>query len=248
MSGRRVAIVTGASSGIGAAIGQALATSGFAVALGARRMDRLGAMAEIVEGQGGRAVALPLDVTRPESIDAFVADAEARLGPVEVVVSNAGIGVPGLLHEVEAADLEMELRTNLLGPMLLARRVLPAMLARKSGDLVFVSSMNAVEPRPFQAGYTAAKAGVEGLARALRRELEGTGVRAVVVRPGPTRSEFGFAWGPEVLERVLDSWKHWGFLRHNEMLDGEAIAKAVVWAVSQPRSTSIDVIQVNPEG
>jgi len=76
----------------------------------------------------------------------------------------------------------------------------------------------------------------------------GRSVRAVVVRPGPTRSEFGFAWGPQVLERVLDSWKRWGFLRHNEMLDGEAIAAAVVWAATQPRSTSIDVIQVNPEG
>jgi len=248
MSQRGVAIVTGASSGIGAAIARALAAEGFAVALGARRMDRLAAMAEMVNGEGGRAIALALDVRRQESIAAFVADAERQLGPIDVVVSNAGIGVPGLLHEVEAGDLETELQTNLLGPMLLARRALPAMLARKSGDLVFVSSMNAVEPRPFQAGYTAAKAGVEGLARALRRELEGTGVRAVVVRPGPTRSEFGFAWGPEVLERVLDSWKHWGFLRHNEMLDAEAIAQAVVWAVTQPRTTSVDVIQVNPEG
>jgi len=248
MSERGVAVVTGASSGIGAAVARGLAASGFAVALGARRMDRLAAMTQAVEGEGGRALALELDVTRPESIDAFVTAAETRLGPIDVVVSNAGIGVPGLLHEIEVADLEMELRTNLLGPMLLARRALPAMLARRRGDLVFVSSMNAVEARPFQVGYTAAKAGLEGLARALRRELEGTGVRAVVVRPGPTRSEFGFAWGPEVLERVLDSWKHWGFLRHNEMLDGEAIAAAVVWAATQPRSTSIDVIQVNPEG
>jgi len=248
MSARGVAIVTGASSGIGAAVGHALAASGFAVGLGARRMDRLAAMAEVVKGQGGRALALELDVTRPDSIDAFVTAAEAHLGPIDVVVSNAGIGVPGLLHEVGADELEMELRTNLLGPLLLARRVLPAMLARRSGDLVFVSSMNAVEPRPFQVGYTAAKAGVEGLAGALRRELEGTGVRAVVVRPGPTRSEFGFAWGPQVLERLLDSWKHWGFLRHNEMLDGDAVAAAVVWAATQPRTTSIDVIQVNPEG
>ena len=248
MSGRGVAIITGASSGIGAAVGRGLAASGFAVGLGARRMDRLAAVAEGVTAEGGRALALELDVTRAESIDAFVAAVEAQLGPIGVVVSNAGIGVPGLLHEIGVDDLEMELRTNLLGPMLLARRVLPAMLARRSGDLVFVSSMNAVEPRPFQVGYTAAKAGVEGLARALRRELEGTGVRAVVVRPGPTRSEFGFAWGPQVLERLLESWKHWGFLRHNEMLDGDAIAAAVVWAATQPRTTSIDVIQVNPEG
>jgi NADP-dependent 3-hydroxy acid dehydrogenase YdfG len=244
----RAALVTGASSGIGAAIALALGATGFAVALGARRTDRLAEVARAIEGEGGRAFAHPLDVTRGESIDAFVAAAEAALGPADVVVSNAGVGIPGLLHEIAADELEAELRTNLFGPMLLARRVLPGMLERKTGDLVFVSSMNAVEPRPFQVGYTAAKAGVEGLARALRRELEGTGVRAVVVRPGPTRSEFGFAWGPQVLERVLDSWKRWGFLRHNEMLDGEAIAAAVVWAATQPRSTSIDVIQVNPEG
>jgi NADP-dependent 3-hydroxy acid dehydrogenase YdfG len=248
MSERGAALVTGASAGIGAAIAVGLASSGFSVALGARRMERLGEVARAVEGEGGRAFAHRLDVSRAESIDEFVTAAEAALGPPEVVVSNAGVGVPGLLHEVASAELEAELRTNLLGPMLLARRVLPAMLARRRGDLVFVSSMNVVEPRPFQVGYTAAKAGVEGLARALRRELEGTGVRAVIVRPGPTRSEFGFAWGPEVLERLLDSWKRWGFLRHNEMLDGAAIARAVVWAATQPRSASIDVIQVNPEG
>jgi NADP-dependent 3-hydroxy acid dehydrogenase YdfG len=244
----RTALVTGASSGIGAAIAVGLGACGFAVALGARRTDRLAEVAGAIEKDGGRALAHPLDVTRPESIDAFVAAAEVGLGPLDVVVSNAGVGVPGLLHEIGVEEVEAELRTNLLGPMLLARRVLPGMLARRTGDIVFVSSMNAVEPRPYQVGYTAAKAGVEGLARALRRELEGTGVRAVVVRPGPTRSEFGFAWGPQVLERVLDSWKRWGFLRHNEMLDGEAIAAAVVWAATQPRSTSIDVIQLNPEG
>ena len=244
----RTALVTGASSGIGAAIALGLGATGFAIGLGARRTDRLAEVAKAIEGEGGRAFAHPLDVTQAESIDAFVAAAEAALGPADVVVSNAGVGIPGLLHEIPADELEAELRTNLLGPMLLARRVLPGMLERRTGDLVFVSSMNAVEPRPFQVGYTAAKAGVEGLARALRRELEGTGVRAVVVRPGPTRSEFGFAWGPEVLERVLDSWKRWGFLRHMEMLDGEAIAAAVIWAATQPRSTSIDVIQVNPEG
>lgn len=248
MSAGRTALVTGASAGIGAAIAVGLGASGFSVALGARRTERLADVARAVDGEGGRAFAHHLDVTRAESIDAFVTAAEAALGPLDVVVSNAGVGVPGLLHEIDAGDLEAELRTNLLGPMLLARRVLPAMLARRRGDLVFVSSMNAVEPRPFQVGYTAAKAGVEGLARALRRELEGTGVRAVIVRPGPTRSEFGFAWGPEVLERLLDSWKRWGFLRHHEMLDGEAIAAAVVWAATRPPGTNVDVIQVNPEG
>jgi NAD(P)-dependent dehydrogenase (short-subunit alcohol dehydrogenase family) len=205
-------------------------------------------VARAIEGERGRALAHPLDVTRAESIDAFVTAAEAALGPLDVVVSNAGVGIPGLLHELEVDELERELRTNLLGPLLLARRVLPGMLARRRGDLVFVSSMNAVEPRPFQVGYTAAKAGVEGVAQTLRMELEGSGVRVLTVRPGPTRSEFGTRWGVDILDRVLTSWKHWGFLRHTARLDPEVVADAVVGAVTAPPGTSLDIIQVNPEG
>ncbi len=131
--------------------------------------------------------------------------------------------------------------------MLVARRALPSMLERRRGDLVFISSMNVVEPRPFQLGYTAAKSGFEGMAQVLRRDLEGTGVRATIVRPGATRSEFGFGWEPDILVRVLDSWKQWGFLRHIEMMDGDQVALAVVAAVTAPPGLQFDVIQVNPE-
>jgi NADP-dependent 3-hydroxy acid dehydrogenase YdfG len=131
--------------------------------------------------------------------------------------------------------------------MLVARRALPAMLARRRGDLVFISSMNVVEPRPFQLGYTAAKAGLEGMVQVLRRDLEGTGVRATIVRPGATRSEFGFGWQPDILVRVLDSWKEWGFMRHMDMMDAEQVAVAVVAAVTAPPGLHMDVIQVNPE-
>jgi NAD(P)-dependent dehydrogenase (short-subunit alcohol dehydrogenase family) len=164
------------------------------------------------------------------------------------VVNNAGIGIPGLLHELDVADIQREVATNLLGPMLVVRRALPAMLARRRGDFVFISSMNVVAPRPLQLGYTASKAGVEGMAHALRMELEGTGVRSIIVRPGPTCSEFGFNWGADILGRVLEAWKHWGFMRHNDFLDSERVADAVIAAVTAPRGTSMDVIQVNPHG
>ncbi len=131
--------------------------------------------------------------------------------------------------------------------MLVTRRALPSMLARRRGDLVFISSMNVVEPRPFQLGYTAAKAGLEGMAQVLRRDLEGTGVRATIVRPGAARSEFGFGWDPEILVRVIDSWKAWGFMRHLDMMDGDQVALAVVHAVTAPPGLHVDVIQVNPE-
>jgi NADP-dependent 3-hydroxy acid dehydrogenase YdfG len=244
----RTVLVTGASSGIGAAIARAFGTRGWAVAIGARRTDRLQEVAHAIEQAGGRVFAQALDVTQPASIETFFSAAEAALGPMDVVVNNAGMGVPGPLHELAVEDLQREVATNLLGPMLVARRALPGMLARRRGDLVFISSMNVVAPRPLQLGYTATKAGVEGMAHTLRMELEGTGVRSLIVRPGPTRSEFGVRWGPDILSRALDAWKHWGFMRHNEILDGNHVAAAVVAAVTAPPGVSLDVIQVNPDG
>jgi NADP-dependent 3-hydroxy acid dehydrogenase YdfG len=247
MSGPRTAVVTGASAGIGAAIARALGALGWSVALGARRVELLRDVATGVESAGGRAFAHVLDVAEPASIDAFFAATEAALGPVDVLVSNAGVGVPGLLHELPIADIERELRVNLLGAMLVARRALPAMLEHQRGDLVFISSMNVVDARPFQAGYTAGKAGVEGLANTLRKDLEGTGVRATIVRPGATRSEFGFGWEPDILVRIIDSWKQWGYMRHLDMMEGEQVALAVVAAATAPPGLHMDVIQVTPE-
>ncbi|MEO6025593.1 MAG: SDR family NAD(P)-dependent oxidoreductase, partial [Candidatus Binatia bacterium] len=133
MSGPRTAVVTGASAGIGAAIARALGALGWTVALGARRTELLKEVAGGVESAGGRSFVHALDVSDAAAIDAFFTATEAAVGPVDVVVSNAGVGVPGLLHELSAADLERELRTNLLGPMWITRRALPAMLARQRG-------------------------------------------------------------------------------------------------------------------
>ena len=247
MSEVRSVVVTGASSGVGAAIAGAFGALGWRVAIGARRSDRLEETARAIETAGGTAFAHPLDVTNAESIDAFFAASEAAIGAVDVVINNAGIGVPGRIHELAVAELERELATNLLGPMLVTRRALPKMLERKCGDVVFISSMNAVAPRPFQVGYTAAKAGVEGLAQALRMDLEGTGIRTAILRLGPTVSEFGLGWDPNVLLGVIESWQRWGFMRHLGMLDASRVAEAVVAAVTAPRGVQFDVIQVNPE-
>ena len=247
MSEPRTVVVTGASSGVGAAIAAAFGTLGWRVAVGARRSDKLQETARAIDAAGGKAFAHALDVTSAESIDAFFTATESALGAIDVIVNNAGIGVPGRIHELGVADLERELATNLLGPLLVTRRALPAMLERKLGDVVFISSMNAVAPRPFQVGYTAAKAGVEGLAQALRMDLEGTGVRTVILRLGPTISEFGLGWDSDVLLGVIESWQRWGFMRHMGMLDAARVAEAVVAAVTAPRGVQFDVIQVNPE-
>lgn len=247
MSDARTVIVTGASSGVGASIATAFGALGWRVAVGARRSDRLAETAAAITAVGGVAFTHALDVTSPESIDAFFAASESELGGADVVINNAGVGIPGRIHELSVADLERELATNLLGPMLVTRRALPAMLEKRSGDVVFVSSMNAVAPRPFQVGYTAAKAGVEGLAQALRMDLEGTGVRTVILRLGPTISEFGLGWDSDVLLGVIESWQRWGFMRHMGMLEAARVAEAVVAAVTAARGIQFDVIQVNPE-
>ncbi|MDJ0868875.1 MAG: SDR family NAD(P)-dependent oxidoreductase, partial [Myxococcota bacterium] len=246
--GPRTALVTGASAGIGAAIARALGALGWRVAVGGRREDRLAEVARDVEKAGGTAFAAPVEVSDPASLDAWFDASEAALGPLDVLVSNVAICVPGLLHELEPADIERELVTNLRAPMLLARRAIRSLRAREApGDLVFVSSENAIRPRPFQAGYTATKMGVEGLAQVLRMELEGTGIRSTIVRPGPTGTEFARDWDEGVLQRLLRAWRYWGLQRHLRWMPPESVARAVVATVTAPPGTHFDVVQVMPE-
>jgi len=248
-SGARTAIVTGASSGIGAATARELGRQGWHLALGARRVERLEEVAKQVEEAGGRAFVHALDVGRPESIDAFHDAALAALGPIDVLVNNAGFSSLGRLHEADPAVLDEELRVNLMGPMLLSRRVLPAMLERRRGDILFVTSENAVRPRPYQPAYSAAKAGLEGLARVIAMEADGTGVRSIVVRVGPTGSEFGARMDPALLRDALESWRYWGLQRHLHWMPSESAARAIVRVLTASVEESyVDLVQVMPGG
>ncbi len=244
----RVAVVTGASSGIGAAVARALGARGWSVALGARNEERLAAVAREVETAGGKAFARRLDVTDPTSIDAFFEAAERALGPVDVLVSSAGLCLPGAIHERSAEDLRREADTNLLGALWMARRTIAALLDRgASGDLVFVSSDHARAPRPFQTVYNATKCAVEAMARSLALELEGTGIRSTVVRPGPTQTELERAADPGLIRRLLTSWRRFGLQRQLVFLPTETVANAVVTAVTQPEGAHLDFIQVQPQ-
>ncbi len=247
-SAPRVALVTGASSGIGRAIAVAFGGLGWPVALLARRAGALAETALAVKDAGGTALPLPCDVTSAAALDAAFSAAESQLGAPEVVVANAGVAVPALLHESSVEDLELMVRTNFLHPLLLARRALPALLARGSGDLVFVSSETAMRPRAFQVAYNGAKRGIEGAAEALRAEVDGTGVRVTIVRPGATGSDFGAAWPPEAVRRLLVAWNAAGAQRHLRVLPPESVARAVVHAVTSPRGTRTDILEVLPEG
>jgi NADP-dependent 3-hydroxy acid dehydrogenase YdfG len=241
-----VAAVTGASSGIGRAIAVALGGLGWHVAIGARRYEELEETAKMVIEAGGEAYPRPLDVCDTRSVDGFVRAAEDVLGPIQALVNNAGIAVPGPFWELTADQLEQEVRTNLLGPMLCTRRVLPGMIARGHGDVVFISSDTARAPRPRLLGYSATKAGIEVASRALSMELEGTGVRATTVRLGPTSTDFASGWTPDQVAELMTYWPRFGIHRHFHTLDPEDAARAVVFAVTSPPGVHVDVIEVQP--
>ncbi len=260
----RPAVVTGASSGIGTEAARALADAGLPVVLGARRLDVCEDVAAKIRQCGGRAVAFPLDLADAASIDAFAKAAIEPFGPIEVVVSNAAAIRPGraLPHAGGAAGsdgavgdgetsseeaLEDVVRVNLFGPHRLVARFGPGMIERGRGDLLFVTSDVVAHPRPSMFAYVSSKWGLEGYIHALQMELEGSGVRASIVRPGPTLTGMGMDWDAGVTGEVLDEWVRWGLARHSNFLRPSAVAAAIVSTVTAPRGTHLTVVEVHPE-
>ena len=244
---RRPAVVTGASSGIGRATAEGLAAAGHPVALGARRLGACEEVAAAVRRRGGEAVALPLDLADPASVVQFAKAATEALGPVEVVVSNAARNLPGAVLDTDAETFEGVLDVNLAGTHRLVRALLPDMIGRRRGDLVFVTSDVAERPRPRMAAYVTSKWGLEGYVHALQMELEGTGVRATILRPGPTMTAMGYDWDPDVTKVILDEWASWGFNRHFNFMPPEGVAQAILAAVALPRGVHATVFELQPE-
>jgi NADP-dependent 3-hydroxy acid dehydrogenase YdfG len=253
----RTALVTGASSGLGAAIALEMAAQGWKLAIGARRPDRLAEMAEKARAQGAADVyAAELDVTDDASVERFFAESERALGVADVIVNNAGASRFHWLGETDARWLRREIETNLIGPMVVTQRALaPLLAASTDADIVMVSSDAAHRPRPGQLAYGASKAGLENYAAALSLALEGTGIRVVKLRLGPALSEFAAAWDlePETSRKRTEYWASFG-LRDARMLARDTlgllmpddVARAVVHAVTQPRHMLLDTIELQP--
>jgi NADP-dependent 3-hydroxy acid dehydrogenase YdfG len=229
----RTAVVTGASSGIGAATAARLAAEGFDVVIGARRMDRL---AELGATIGARA--LPLDVTDPASVEAFA----AALDRVDVLVNNAGGAFDAA--PVADADLDAWARTydvNVLGTVRLTKALLPALRASGRADVVFVSSTAALVSYEGGASYTAAKHGVHTLAETLRLELNGEPVRVIEIAPGMVRTD-EFSLNRLGSEEAADAV----YRGVREPLVADDIADCVAWTVTRPHHVNIDLLVVRP--
>jgi NAD(P)-dependent dehydrogenase (short-subunit alcohol dehydrogenase family) len=244
---RRPAIVAGASSGIGAATATELAGRGFPVALGARRIEKLVELVRDIRADGGDAVAFPLDITDPESVKSFVAQSIDALGEIEVLVSGAGDMFPGRLHEISTDAFAEQVQIHLVGANRLATAVLPDMVTRRRGDIIFVGSDVALRQRPHMGAYGAAKAGLIAMVTNLQMELEGTGVRASIVHPGPTLTGMGFQLSAEQVGPMLEDWAKWGQARHNYFLRPNDIARAIAFVAETPRGSIVVNMEVQPE-
>jgi NADP-dependent 3-hydroxy acid dehydrogenase YdfG len=229
----RTAVVTGASSGIGAATAARLAEEGFDVVLGARRLDRLRSLADSI---GGRA--LGLDVTDPDSVTEFA----AALERVDVLVNNAGGAFDAA--PVADADLDSWARTyevNVLGTVRVTKALLPALRSSGAGDVVFVSSTAGMVSYEGGASYTAAKHGVHTLAETLRLELNGEPVRVIEIAPGLVRTEefsakrLGSSDAADAVYRGV-----------REPLVAEDIADCIAWSITRPHHVNIDLMIVRP--
>jgi NADP-dependent 3-hydroxy acid dehydrogenase YdfG len=229
----RTAVVTGASSGIGAATARRLVAEGFDVVVGARRTDRLTALAEEI---GARA--LPLDLTDPASVEAFT----GALDRVDVLVNNAGGAFDA--NPVAAADLDSWARTyevNVLGTVRMTKALLPSLIASGAGDLLFVGSTAGLISYEGGASYTAAKHAVHTLVETLRLELFDQPVRVVEIAPGMVRTE------EFTLNRVRDREKAEAVYRGvREPLVAEDVADCIAWALTRPHHVNVDLLVVRP--
>jgi short-subunit dehydrogenase len=182
----RVALITGASGGIGSATAQEMARQGANVVLAARRADLLDALATELGASGVEAFAVPTDLTDSAQIERLVERALERFGRIDILVNNAGIGSSRSLAKTPPDAVRRELEINLVGAILLTRAILPGMLERRRGAIISIASVAghiAVEPI-----YSATKFGIRGFSHALRRQLRGSGVSVSVVSPGFIRT------------------------------------------------------------
>lgn len=180
----QVAVITGASSGIGWALAKVLAAAGCKVGLVARRQEQLVALAGEIQQTGGVVALAAADVAqRQQTLDA-IQEVAAKLGPVDLLIANAGVGAPTVLEPFNVHDVEKMFRVNVLGVVYAIEAVLPGMLQRGRGHLAAVSSLAAYKGLPGESGYTSSKAAVNNFMEGLRIQLRGRGIAVTTICPG----------------------------------------------------------------
>jgi NADP-dependent 3-hydroxy acid dehydrogenase YdfG len=234
----KIILITGASSGIGAATARRLAADGHHVVLGARRVDRLKALADEIGAAGGRAEHRELDVTRPDSVRAFAEAAHERHGRIDVLINNAGVMPLSPLESLRVDEWDQMIDVNLRGTLHGIAAVLPLMRARGSGHIVNLASTAAHRVDPTAAVYCATKYAVRALSEGLRQESRD--LRVTVVSPGFTRSELTDRGGD------LDAQSAARAAAEQLAIPASAIAGAIAYAIAQPDDVDVNELVVRP--
>ena len=237
----KVALVTGASSGIGEATALALAEAGAAVAIGARRKDRLEALAARLRGTGASVLPLDLDVTDEAACADAVERTRGELGGLDVLVNNAGVMLLGTIVGADPEDWRRMLSTNVLGLMYMTHAAIDGMVEQGSGDIVNISSVAGRTARKGAGVYNASKWAVNAFSESLRQEVTGRGVRISLVEPGAVATELSShitqQEAREASQQMAASMR---------TLQSEDIARAILYVVSQPAHVAINEVLVRP--
>jgi len=229
----RVAVVTGASSGIGAATARLLGTRGWSVALVARRADRLADVARDVESAGGRALVAAIDAADGVAVDAMATRVVTELGPPDAVVNSAGAGVWRWMEDTSHEELDRLLGAPFRAAWSTTRAFLPGMIERGSGVIVHVGSPASVAPWPGATGYTTSRWALRGLHEALRQDLAGTGVASCHVLFGEVESGY-FEANPDTREHIPRVGRLIG------VITPERAARTLVRVIERPRAQVFD--------
>jgi NADP-dependent 3-hydroxy acid dehydrogenase YdfG len=243
----RVGVVTGPSSGIGAAIARALGAAGVRVVLGARRLDRLEAVAAAIRAAGGDALVVATDMRDETQVERLIACAVERYGTLDVLVNNAAIGTVRPVADGRTDEWRAILETNVLGTLIACRAALGHMLPRGRGDILNVTSVSAHEGWPYLAAYAGSKAAIHAASRSLRAEVAARGVRVMTIDVHHVATEFGLEFDRDILPDALTRWQELHLIDPScPILSPDDVARAVVFQLSQPDVASIHELTLRP--
>ncbi len=238
MNGRlagKVAVVTGASEGIGRAAALALAAEGASVAVTARSRDKLEQLVSEIETKGGGACAAVGDATKAEDVERIKQETLAAFKQVDILVNNVGIAKYAPFEEISIEDYDWMMDTNMRSTFLFTKAFFPGMVERGEGWIVFVASVSGLMGLPNETGYAASKHAQVGFARALDHEAFRHGVKVSVVAPGGVNTRHAFGTG-----------RTEGDARLEDYLNAEDVAQAVLFAVTQPRKSRLFMVGMRP--
>ena len=239
-----VALITGASAGLGVEFARQLSSKGHRLVLAARRKDRLDALGERISSNGGRALAVEADIADEDQARAFVRAAADELGGLDILVNNAGVMLLGPFEGDDSDNWRRMVEVNVLGLLYCTQEALPLMRERGGGHIVNLSSVAGRHANPGSSVYNFTKWGVTGFSEALRQEALHANVRVTVVEPGFVDTELqGQNTNPVVVE-ALEKFRE----EIGDVLEAENIAHAILYVVSQPEHVNINEVMLRPIG